>query len=348
MLSFYLGVFGVLAAWQLFSAMRPGYRLSLGFTASVLTLFSLAQFGRIAYTISQPRMTVLFTPSPVFAALMVGTVLGIISWSFGFLLINHDHMVEHLKEAESRATRADAAKSDFLANVSHEIRTPMNGVIGLAELLLDTPLDLTQRDYVETVRESGTALLAIVNELLDLSKIEAGKIELIEAPVDPREVIEKTVELLAWKAANKGLKLTWDADTDVPRTVLGDSGRLRQVLTNLAANALKFTIHGEIRIHLGLDNDKLRFSVMDTGPGISREEQARLFERFEQLKDARQNGTGLGLAISKELTQVMGGEIGLISEEGRGSTFWFTTAFKPDTRIQENFEVADRYVASGR
>jgi signal transduction histidine kinase len=274
-------------------------------------------------------MTELFSPSPVFAVLMVGTVLGIIAWSFGFFLINHDHMMEHLKEAQSRAAHADKVKSEFLANASHEIRTPMNGVLGLTELLLDTPLDRTQREYVETVRDSGVALLEIINELLDISKIEAGKLDLTEAAFDPREVVEKTVNLLNWKAQSKGLKLVWNVDPQVPRSLVGDAGRLRQVLTNLAGNAIKFSSYGEVAIRVAADAAGLRFSVTDTGPGISKAEQTRLFGRFEQMSNGHQNGTGLGLAISKELAQRMGGRIGVISESGRGSTFWFTAALKP-------------------
>jgi signal transduction histidine kinase len=325
-LSVYLGVFSFLAAKHFFAAVGPGFRLSMGFTASTLLLFALGHLSRMFYILSHPSLPSLYAPSAVNGLLILGAVLGIIAWSFGFFLINHDYMVQGLKKAEARALRADAAKSDFLANVSHEIRTPMNGVIGLAELLLETPLDLTQRDYVETVRESSMALLVIVNELLDLSKIEAGKIELVAGAMDPREVVEKTVQLLSWKAENKGLKLIWEVAPDVPRRVLGDAGRLRQVLTNLAANALKFTRQGEIAIRVRIEDGKLRFSVTDTGPGISQQEQAQLFERFEQLKDARQNGTGLGLAISKELAQLMGGQIGVTSEVGIGSTFWFTAA----------------------
>jgi signal transduction histidine kinase len=326
--SFCLGTVTLIAAKQILSAVRPGYGLSLRFLAFVLAVSGLIQYARGIYAFFQPPMKSLFTPSPVFAALMIASLWGIIAGSLGYFLINYDHMVENVKQAQARAAGASAAKSQFLANASHEIRTPMNGVIGLTELLLDTPLDATQRDYVETVRDSGIALLEIINELLDLSKIEAGRLELAEDAFDPREVVEQTVDLLSWKAESKGLKLLWDVEQKVPSNLVGDAGRLRQVLTNLAGNSIKFTPSGHVSIRVSFDNSLLRFSVTDTGPGIAKEQQTRLFERFEQMHNGRQNGTGLGLAISKELAQRMGGGIGVVSDTGQGSTFWFTAAPK--------------------
>jgi two-component system sensor histidine kinase/response regulator len=259
-----------------------------------------------------------------------GQLLGIVS--VGRDITQRKKNEEEIRRAKDLAEEATRMKTDFLANMSHEIRTPMNAIIGLAHLALKTDLTPRQRDYIGKVQDSSHHLLGIINDILDFSKVEAGKLSIEHAQFGLDELLEKIAALLSEKGAAKGLELALDIDDEVPRILLGDSLRLGQILINYANNAVKYTEKGKIvvAVHVqerGAQDVLLHFSVRDTGIGLTEEQQGRLFQSFQQADSSttrKYGGTGLGLAISRNLAELMGGQAGVQSRFGHGSTFWFT------------------------
>jgi signal transduction histidine kinase/CheY-like chemotaxis protein len=346
-----LGLLTTASALTLLGGMRPSRRFGFIFTGSLFLATAFFNFGRgIATLIAWPTPD-LFASTLVNQLYFGGMAITLIGWGFGFILLTNDRLIEDLTAAEQhtamlnqelsqateqataaarRAEHADHAKSDFLAYMSHEIRNPLSGVLVLSELILDGALTEETRTDLEALRQSAKSLQGILDDLLDLSKIEAGRMEVTVAPFDLELELAQIADLFSPQASAKSTVFGLTFPPEAPRWFHGDGPRIRQIISNFASNAVKFTDHGEIEICVERINGSVKISVRDTGIGIATQALPLLFSRFTQADPAVSGrGTGLGLAICKHLAELMGGSVGAASEEGRGSTFWVELPLKP-------------------
>lgn len=320
--SFLLAIVSFYGVWVIGRGADGSTRIGSSFLALGLAAFGVLQGLRIVLSRE------LFGGDPFTSASLVGAMMAFYSMVLGiFMVVGERHLATAVRE-RARAEAGERVKTEFLANMSHEIRTPMNGVLGLTELLLDSRLDTQQRQLATSVHSSGSILLRILDDILDMSKIEAGRMEVEEVGFKIQSLVDEVVQLIREPAARKGLELHAVVADDVPRRVFGDPVRLGQVLLNLMGNAVKFTHQGRITIEVGRRDARcLDLKVSDTGIGIDPRDHGHLFESFDQVNSTitrRYGGTGLGLAISKRLIDLMGGTIEFVSQMGQGTTFTVT------------------------
>ena len=329
-------ILGTCAAGAMSLGMHlPGYYLflPLAITPLILTLIANANSATIALTTAMMMFCAFLLKSARTFNAVVTRSLCLADQNTALLgdleeqLRQRERVMEQTIALQQEAEAANEAKSRFLANMSHEIRTPMNGVIGMIDMLTTTGLSRQQDEMVSVVRDSARTLLTIIGDILDWSKIEAGKMTLEETPIAIRDLVSTTAELVAPLARGKGVEVAWRVAPELPDMITGDPTRLRQILLNLLTNAVKFTARGEIIVRVLPDGGNLRFEVQDSGIGMTEDQQARLFKPFSQADASttrRFGGTGLGLAICKHLVEIMNGRMGLKSLPDQGSTFWFS------------------------